>query len=93
MTFRPGSLPARIAAFYAANPDEELTYEQMLVKFNATRTGINEAMKRLRAIGLLESVHVIRLRAKGSAAWQQSALTYPPWITGDDSLKADAAPA
>ena len=31
------SLPGKIRAFFAANPDEMLTYDDMIVKFGITR--------------------------------------------------------
>lgn len=56
----------RLRAFFLANPDEELSYDDIVVKFEATRHTAQMAVSRLNQTGLLESVHVIRLRAKGT---------------------------
>lgn len=64
---RKGSLAERIAAFFAANPDEELTHEDLAIKFDAAQFAVGYALAKLRARGLLESVHIVRLRSKGIA--------------------------
>lgn len=62
----PHGLPARLLAFYEANPDEELTYSDIVAKFSVSPFTAREAVKALRS--QIESVHIVRLRAKGIAA-------------------------
>ena len=61
-------LPAKILAYFQANPDEELTYADIAAKFSVSqeraRTTVRDLMTG-RAKALLESVHVVRLKAKG----------------------------
>jgi len=63
---RTDGVKARIAAFFAANPDEELTRPMLLEKFGVGWQAGDNAVRELRQDGLLESVHVIRLRSKGA---------------------------
>lgn len=51
--------------YFQANPDEELTWPDMLVKFERCRKTLTLALAELIEEGELESVHVIRLREKG----------------------------
>lgn len=64
----PDSLAARILAFYAANPDEELSYPDMAVKFGVSEDKARWTMRVLlcERPPVLESVHVIRTRRKGA---------------------------
>jgi len=64
---RKGSLADRIAAFFAANPDEELTHDDLAIKFEACKDTVDYALAKLRATRLVEVVHVVRLRSKGGA--------------------------
>lgn len=57
----------RLEEFFGANPQEELTYADIVVKFGGTYRSAHSAVARLQARGELESVHVIRLRANGIA--------------------------
>jgi hypothetical protein len=68
MLYKANSLPDRLARFFEENPDEELTIEMAVVKFNAERGSIQSALNRLMSVGILESVRVIRLPAKGRAS-------------------------
>lgn len=63
----PGTLRDRIVRFYEQNPDEELTHADIHAKFGVTRKNTEQALILLRKEGLLESVHVVRLRRKGIA--------------------------
>lgn len=54
------SLPSRIIEFFAANPGEELTYEDICTKFDARPNSAMTAVSRLKADGILKSMHVIR---------------------------------
>lgn len=47
-------------AFFDANPDEELTQEMAMVKFDITARQFEHALRRLRDTGHLEYVRVIR---------------------------------
>ena len=57
--------PARIARYFAENPDEELTVEQAVIKFGVTGRAVTAAVYRAVQRDELEYVHVIRLPAKG----------------------------
>ncbi len=67
MTKRNEGIRARVEAFFLANPDEELTFAQLFVKFDANEYTARQIVEQLCRSGQLESVHVIRLRAKGVA--------------------------
>lgn len=60
-------LPAKLKAFFEANPDEELTYALIVAKFDISPETAREAVGRLCREGELESFHVIRPKAKGIA--------------------------
>jgi hypothetical protein len=61
---REDGLIYRVRAYFEANPDEELTYADIREKFSAgTRNAENSVAKLVRA-GVVESVHVIRMRAE-----------------------------
>lgn len=62
----PGSLQDRIRKFFAANSDEELTYSDMAAKFGCTPDSARNAVREMRDMGELESIHVIRPKRKGS---------------------------
>ena len=59
-TIKPDSKVGRIRAFFAANPDEELTYSDIMAKFGLTHVESRKAVKLLRDRKQLETVHVIR---------------------------------
>lgn len=50
----------RLAAFFEANPDEELTKSDIMVKFDATESAVEQALWILKAEGLLERASVYR---------------------------------
>ena len=52
---------AKLRAFFAANPDEELTYSDMLTKFECSRRRLEDAIRELKQDGEFESIHVIRV--------------------------------
>lgn len=56
------SLTARIREFFEANPDEELTHQDILTKFECNPRTAETALAKLRMAGVLESVHVVRLK-------------------------------
>lgn len=61
-------LKLRVRRFFAENPDEEMTAAQFRAKFNCTEATRRWIMVSLGGeSGEIESVHVIRLRAKGIA--------------------------
>ena len=64
---RSGRLPlaTRVRQFFADNPDEELTLDDMAAKFDASLVSCRSAVKDLVREGGIESVHVVRARSKG----------------------------
>jgi hypothetical protein len=68
MLYRDKGLPKRLTDYFAENPDEELTIEIAILKFDAKPTAVATAISRLCEAGILESVRVIRLPARGRAA-------------------------
>jgi hypothetical protein len=65
---RPGEgLASRIARFFESNPEEELSYSDMTLKFGASYSALRYAVKEAVKRGQIESVHVIRRREKGAA--------------------------
>lgn len=62
----PG-LKARVKRFYAERPDEELTHASLRAKFGLSKWTAVWVLRELVEEGVLESVHVIRLRSKGIA--------------------------
>lgn len=67
---RADSLRALLLAFFEANPDEELTRNDIRIKFRRgggeRSTGaMDHALMRLRREGILEAVHVYRLKQRG----------------------------
>jgi len=62
----PNSIAQRVAKFFRDNPEEELTYPDLAVKFPEAAMGtLREIVKRLGARGEVESVHVIRNPSMG----------------------------
>lgn len=55
-----GGVYHRIAAFFAANPHEELTRSDMLLKFGSTAGAIENALDRLRRARFIEREVVFR---------------------------------
>ena len=62
------SLTQRVRQFFAENPDEELTYEDMAAKFDVPVNYCREVVRALKTKGEIESVHVIRNPRKGRAS-------------------------
>lgn len=67
-SLREDSIAARLAEFFVANPDEELNFDDIQLKFGCSQGGAYEAVRRLTDKDLIESVRVIRLRSKGIAS-------------------------
>lgn len=67
-TIKPDSKVGRIRAFFEANPDEELTYPDIMAKFGLTHVEARTAVKLLRERKQLETVHVIRATPAARAA-------------------------
>lgn len=63
----PNRLPAKILAFFEANPDEELTYADIAAKFGVSQASARWTVQVLLndKANPLESVHVIRTKRKG----------------------------
>lgn len=58
----------RIYDYFEANPDEELSRADMIVKFGASAQAIDLYLQQMREEGYLESVHVYRRRPAVNAS-------------------------
>lgn len=67
MTKREEGLESRLRRFFTENPDEELTFALITVKFDVSIMHAREVVARMVAAEELESVHLVRARAKGIA--------------------------
>lgn len=67
-TLHRGSLLSRVLEFFAENPDEELDYDSLTAKFGVSYLTARRTVSRATRRGDLESVHVIRPKAKGRAS-------------------------
>ena len=54
------TLRERLLAYFAANPHEELTYADAMVKFDVSYTILTSTLKRMRPRKLIEVAHVMR---------------------------------
>jgi len=63
-----GSSTSKVEAFFLENPEEELSLADIMNKLGVNRKALEFALKRLKDEGLIESVHVVRLRSKGIAS-------------------------
>jgi len=61
---QPDSRSRQIAAFFERNPSEELTYDDIAIKFNCTLRQAHMAVSYLRQRGEVESTLVIRLTSE-----------------------------
>lgn len=61
------SVVRKLAQFFDWAPDEELTLTQIMDKYGCSYNTARYAVYELRERGLVESVHVVRARAKGVA--------------------------
>jgi hypothetical protein len=59
-TIRPDGLAGRIAAYFEENQGEELLYSDACAKFDCTPKRLYQALARLRSVGDVEVVHIIR---------------------------------
>lgn len=59
-TIKPESNTGRLRAFFEANPEEELTYQDIEDKFGMTPSAARQSVKQLRDRRELETLHVIR---------------------------------
>lgn len=58
--YRPTGLPARLLAFFEANPDEELSRTDIETKFSVCESTVQNALQEMRNRGQIVSVHVYR---------------------------------
>ncbi len=58
----PDSKTGRIREFFLNNDDEELTYEDIVVKFNITKRELGRIVQSLVGQGICESVHLLRAK-------------------------------
>ncbi len=69
LRFRKGSLADRLMAFFRANPLEELTYGDIMTKFEVTYTNVADTLRRLRAAKLIEVTRtLVRLPCRSQNA-------------------------
>lgn len=68
MALQRNGLPYLLMEFFRANPDEELTFKQVAVKFGSNPSTVSNAVARLVGDGMIENVRVVRLPAKGRAS-------------------------
>ena len=68
MKMQTNSLAARLMRFFNENPGEELTYADIEVKFGVTYHNVSSTVNRLKQLGQLDSVHVVRLKPKREPA-------------------------
>lgn len=62
------TLTGRMRRFFVDNPDEEMTFELLAVKFDAPVDAVRSVVRVLREAGVVESLHVIRHPSKGIAS-------------------------
>ena len=62
---RKHGLPARLMAFFASNPSEELTIRQIAAKFDTSEGRVRNVLIGLVGAGAVESVRVVRLPSLG----------------------------
>lgn len=61
------SLAGRMAAFFEANPDEELTFEDVMTKWEVSRAHVHNAVISLNKHGVKVSVQqIVRLEGHSS---------------------------
>lgn len=69
-SFTEGSLQNRIRQFFLANPDEELTYTDLCVKFDCThaqaRNAVREMVKSDGDSCTVQTMHLVRGRKVGA---------------------------
>lgn len=58
----PSSAPGRLAEFFRENPTEELELADLYAKFGDKRNTLRMALYRLVEEGVLESVHIVRVK-------------------------------
>lgn len=65
---KPGhGVKPRVKAFFAANPGEELTYADLMAKFDCNEKNAQRVVQELKKEGFIESIHILRTPAKGRA--------------------------
>ena len=67
MSYRPNAVQNRIIAFFEANQDEELTVDDMCVKFDCTEMQVRTALTHIneRTPMRLQIVRVVKLAKVG----------------------------
>lgn len=55
-----GGLRYRLLEFFRNNPGEELTHDDLVVKFGVNKRTAEGAIAQMKSLGELESVHIIR---------------------------------
>ena len=58
----PAGLTSRVWQFFKNNREEELDRLTIMQKFDASRANADYTLKRLKGAGLVESVHVVRVK-------------------------------
>jgi hypothetical protein len=96
-TPQPGSLPARVCAFFAEQPDEELEPLDIVTKFDAIQTAIHTQLKKCIEHGLLQirkvkiGIHVCNVYCAGPKLTQGLPAAAP--AAAPATAPAVAAPA
>lgn len=68
MKTRGDSLPNKLRAYFAANPDEELTLSDICTKFGYSMKTVDASLRRMRNAGYpIETVHVVRIKTNPGA--------------------------
>lgn len=88
----PGTLPARVCAFFTLNPEEALSAADIALKFDVPANHVGTRLADALTHKLLE-----RFRAEGSLAWQYRAgrniaAASPPAQHRPDGINGTAAP-
>ena len=62
--FHPESKTRQVWEYFVANPSEELQLRDIALKFDMGQRTVYEACRQLREAGMLECVHIVRLKQR-----------------------------
>ena len=62
--YQQNSMTNRIRRFLTDNPEVEMTFRQIREQFNIDKPRANDIIRNLTKEGIIESVHVVRVRPK-----------------------------
>ena len=66
--YQRDSMTNRIRCFLTQNPEVELTFRQIREQFDIDKPRANDIIRNLTKEGIIESIHVVRVRPKGRVA-------------------------